>query len=151
MGFPGCSISKESACNVGDLGSIPGPRRSYGIGNGNPLQCSCLKHIIDRGAWWATVHGVIRVRYNLANQTTTTTTSCQKSVLTTQLFSLVTPQAQTLIGNFLSLKILTTNSFFFFYMEKSRKVKLLSCVRLFVTPWTAAYQAPLSMEFLHED
>ena len=36
MGFPGCSITKESACNVGDLGSIPGPRRSYGIGKQQP-------------------------------------------------------------------------------------------------------------------
>ena len=67
MGFPACSISKESACNVGDLGSVSGPRRSCGIGNGNPLQCSCLKHLIDRGAWWATVHGVTRAGHDLAD------------------------------------------------------------------------------------
>ena len=52
-----CS-GKESACNAGDLGSIPGSGRSSGKGNGNPLQYSCLENSMDRGAWWATVHGV---------------------------------------------------------------------------------------------
>ena len=58
MGFPGGSEVKASACNVGDLGSIPGLGRSPGEGNGNPLQYSCLENPMDRGAWWATVHGV---------------------------------------------------------------------------------------------
>ena len=58
MGFPGDSDSKESACNVGDLGLIPGLGGSPGEGNGNPLQYSCLENPIDRGAWRATVHGV---------------------------------------------------------------------------------------------
>ena len=57
MGFPGGSDIKESACNAGDLGSIPGSRRSPGEGNGNPLQNSCLENSMDRGAWLATVHG----------------------------------------------------------------------------------------------
>ena len=48
----GGSDGKESACNAGDLGSIPGG------GNGNPLQYSCLGNPMDRGAWWAIVHGV---------------------------------------------------------------------------------------------
>ena len=43
----------ESACNVGDPGSIPGSGRSPGEGNGNPLQCSCLETSMDRGAWQA--------------------------------------------------------------------------------------------------
>ena len=61
-GFPPCgSDSKESACNVGDLGLIfPGSGRSPGEGNGSPLQYSCLEHLMDRGAWWATVRGVAR-------------------------------------------------------------------------------------------
>ena len=50
-GFPGDSDSKESACNVGDLGLIPGSERSLREGNGNPLQCSCLENSMDRGAW----------------------------------------------------------------------------------------------------
>ena len=52
------SVSKESSCNAGDLGSIPGSGRSSGEGNGAPLQYSCLENPMDRGAWWATVHGV---------------------------------------------------------------------------------------------
>ena len=51
--FPGGSDGKESACNVGDLGSIPGLGRSPGGGHGNPLQCACLENPLDREAWWA--------------------------------------------------------------------------------------------------
>ena len=60
MGFTGGSDSKESACNAGELGSIPGLGRSRGEGNGNPLQYSCLAHPMGRGAWRATVHGVTK-------------------------------------------------------------------------------------------
>ena len=49
--FPGGSHGKEFACNVGDPGSIPGPGRSPGEWNGNPLQGSCLENSMDRGAW----------------------------------------------------------------------------------------------------
>ena len=48
MGFPGGSDGKESACNAGDVGSIPGPGRYPGEGNGNPLQYSCLGNPMDR-------------------------------------------------------------------------------------------------------
>ena len=58
--FPGCSEGKESACNVGDLGSIPGSGRSPGEGNGNPLQYLCLENPMDGGAWQATVHDVTK-------------------------------------------------------------------------------------------
>ena len=58
IGFPSGSDGKESACNVGDLGLIPGSGRSAGGGNGNPLQYSCLENCIDREAWQATIHGV---------------------------------------------------------------------------------------------
>ena len=60
MGFPGSSAGKESACNAKELGSIPGLGRFLGGGHGNPLQYSCLENPHDRGAWWATVHGVAR-------------------------------------------------------------------------------------------
>ena len=66
MGFPDDSHGKESACSAGDLGSIPGSGRPPGKGNGDPLQYSCLGNPMDRGAWWATVHGVARVRLDLA-------------------------------------------------------------------------------------
>ena len=57
-GFPGGSAGKESTCNAGDLGSVPGLGRSPGEGQGYPLQYSCLENPMDRGAQWATVHGV---------------------------------------------------------------------------------------------
>ena len=62
MPFPGGSDGKESACNVGDLGSIPGSGRPHGEENGNPLQYSCLEDPMDRGAWQATVHRVAKSR-----------------------------------------------------------------------------------------
>ena len=60
LGFHGGLDSKESACNAGDLGSIPGLGRSPGEGNGNPLQYSCLENPMVRGAWWAIVYGVAK-------------------------------------------------------------------------------------------
>ena len=59
-GFHGGSHRKESACNVGDLGSICGSGRSPGEGNGYPLQYSCLGNVMDRGVWPATVHGTAK-------------------------------------------------------------------------------------------
>ena len=61
-GFPGGSDGKDSACNAGDPGSIPGLGRSPGEGNGNPLQYSCM----DRGAWRATVHKVTKNQTQLS-------------------------------------------------------------------------------------
>ena len=58
MGFRDSSDGKESACSEGDPGSIPQLGRSPGEGNGNPLQCSSPENPMDRGAWWARVHGV---------------------------------------------------------------------------------------------
>ena len=55
MGLPGGSDSKETSCNAGDLGPIFGLGRTPGEENGNPLQYSCLKNPMDRGALWATV------------------------------------------------------------------------------------------------
>ena len=61
------SDGKESACNVGDLGSILGLGRSPGGGHGNPLQYSGLENSMDRRAWWAIVHGVAKSRTQLSN------------------------------------------------------------------------------------
>ena len=61
-GFPGGSDGEGSACSAGDQGSIPGSGRAPGEGNGNPLQYFCLENLVDRGAWWAAVHGVTRSR-----------------------------------------------------------------------------------------
>ena len=70
MSFPGCSDGKASACNVGDLGSIPEMERSPGEGNGNPLQYSCLENPTDGGgAWYAIVPGVAKSQTLLSNFT----------------------------------------------------------------------------------
>ena len=67
-GLPHSPVSEESACNAGDLGSIPGSGGSSGEGHGNPLQCSHLENPMDRGAWQAIVHVVTRVRHDLATK-----------------------------------------------------------------------------------
>ena len=59
-GFLRGSGGKESTCSAGDLGSIPGSGRSPGEGNGYPLKYSCLENPMDRGTWWAVVHGVTK-------------------------------------------------------------------------------------------
>ena len=64
---PGDPDCKESACNVGDLGSIPGLGKSRGEGNGNPLQYSCLGNPTEREAWQITVHGVTKSQARLSN------------------------------------------------------------------------------------
>ena len=66
--FPGSLAGKESACNVGEAGSIPGLGRSPGEGHGNPLWYSCLKNSMDRGAEWATVHGIAKGRTRLSDE-----------------------------------------------------------------------------------
>ena len=63
MGFPGGSVVKNLPANAGtagDVGLIPGSGRAPGGGNGNPLQHSCLGNLMERGAWWATVHEVVK-------------------------------------------------------------------------------------------
>ena len=60
VGFPCGSAGKESACNVGDLGLIPGLGRSPGEGNGYPLQYSGLENSMDRGTWRVLVHGLAK-------------------------------------------------------------------------------------------
>ena len=59
---------KDSLASAGDIGSIPGLGRSFGEGNGNPLQYFYLGNPMDRGVWWATVHGVTRVGHDLATE-----------------------------------------------------------------------------------
>ena len=57
-GFPGGTVVKKPSANAGDVGSISGLGRSSGVGNGSPLQYSCLENSMDRGAWGTTVQGV---------------------------------------------------------------------------------------------
>ena len=71
MGLPGSSDGNASACNVGDLGSIPMSGRSPREGNGDPLQYSCLENSMDGGAWQATVHGIAKSQTQLSSFTGT--------------------------------------------------------------------------------
>ena len=80
MNFRGGSDSKVSAYNVGDLGSIPGSGRSPGEGNGNSFQYSCLENPMDRGAWWAAVHGVAKSRTQLRDFTHSLTVETNNTV-----------------------------------------------------------------------
>ena len=73
VGFPGGSDSKESACNAGDPGSIPGLGRLPGDGHGNPLQYSYLENPMDGEGWQATVHGLQRVGQTIEQLTHTQT------------------------------------------------------------------------------
>ena len=66
MSFLGGSDGKVFTYNEGDLDSIPGLGRAPGEGNSNPLQYSCLENAMDRGAWWAAVHGVGKSRAQLS-------------------------------------------------------------------------------------
>ena len=69
-GFAGGSVVKNSFANsgdAGDTGSVPGPGRSPRVGNGNPLQDSCLENCMDRGAWQATVDGVTKSQTRLSD------------------------------------------------------------------------------------
>ena len=100
VGFPGGSDSKESACNAGDPGSIPGSQRSPGEGNGYPLQYSCLGNSMDREAWRATVHGVTKSWTWLSNtrahtHTHTITTNNRKALINTECFPFAIPCSST--------------------------------------------------------
>ena len=67
-GLPWWLNGKESACPPRDMGLIPRSERSPGEENGNPLQYSCLSNPMDRGVWWATVHGIAKSRTRLSDQ-----------------------------------------------------------------------------------
>src|SRR5574341_351477 len=71
MDFPGCSVVKNPPASARDTSSISESERSPGGGNGNLLQYSCLENPMDRGAWWAVVHGVTKSRTRLSDFTFT--------------------------------------------------------------------------------
>ena len=68
MGFPGGTVVQNPPANAEDVSSVPGSGRSPGVGNGSPLQYSCLENPKDRGVWQATAYGVARVGHDLASK-----------------------------------------------------------------------------------
>ena len=80
VAFLMAQMVKNLLANTGDLGLIPGSGRSPGEGNGYPLQYSCLENPMDRGAWWATVHGVAK-RHDWETNTFTLFQICPATVL----------------------------------------------------------------------
>ena len=81
MGFPEGSVVKNPPANAGNAGSVPESGRSPGEGNGSPLQYSCLGNPMDRGAWWATVHGI---KKRVSHTHTHTHTHTKDGLVTTQ-------------------------------------------------------------------
>ena len=71
VGFPGGSDDKECACSAEDMGLIPDLGRSTGEGDGSPLWYSCLENSMDRGVWWAIVHGVTKSQMLLSTHART--------------------------------------------------------------------------------
>ena len=150
-----------NAGDVRDAGSIPGLGRSLGGGHGNPLQFSCLENPMDRGAWEAIVH---RVAYNLSWLKWLSMHTCKYLFTGFAAAAKLLQSCPTLcdpidgspsgspVPGILQARTLEWVAISFSNAWKWKvKVKLLSCVRLFETPWTAAYQAPLSMGFSRQE
>ena len=79
MGFPGGTVEKNPPANAGDarnVGSVPGSKRSPGVGTGNSFQYSYLENSMDRGAWWATIHRVTKSLTRLSVHTHTRMCAC---------------------------------------------------------------------------
>ena len=149
-GFPGGSVLKNLPADAGfssvqfsrsvvsdslrPVGSIPESGRSPGEGNGNPLQYSFLGNPMDRGVWWAIVHGVA------------------KELDRTEWLNNNNSNVQ--CSNFSTSSLTPIFHFYKNYVHPSGcevKVKTLSHFQLFATPWTVAYQAPLSMGFSRQE
>ena len=154
-----------------------GARVAHGEGNGNPLQCSCLENPRDGGAWWAAVYGVTQSQtwlkwlssssrlahvceengrrwYEIAHQGQRLEAAAAKSLqLCPTLCDLIdgSPPGSPVPG-ILQARTLEWVAIAFSKAWKWKlKVKSLSHVRLFATPWTVAYQAPLSMGFPRQE
>ena len=139
---------KASACNVGDLGLIPGSGRFPGEGNGNPLQYSCLENPIEEpGGLQST--GSQRVGHDWVTSLATAKLIQSCSTLCDPIDG--SPPGSPAPG-ILQARTLEWVAISFSSAWKWKvKVKLLSCVRLLATPWTAAYQAPPPMGFSRQE
>ena len=85
LGLPWWLSGKESTCSAGDVGSTPGPGRSPGEGNDNPLQYSSLENFMERGAWWVAVHGVTVAKSQTQLSTCISSVQFSRSVMSDSL------------------------------------------------------------------
>ena len=134
IGLPWWFSSKDSTCSEGDsgdLGSIPGSGRSPGRGHGNPLQYSCLENPVDRGAWWATVHGVTKSQHNWATKPPPAPGDYE--------FFLTDTQVAQVLLSLLLLEVQTSWPFFFFFT-------LMAAFSWMTTLWAPIWQGSLSPE-----
>ena len=117
---------KESACNAGDTGSIPGLGRSPGEGNGNPLQYSYLENPMDRGAWWATVHGVAELdATNTNTQYNEYPYNHHRGLTTVSIYLLHTSKEVTYIFTFYSQILKYTNPKYYSFLY-NRNISIAS-------------------------
>ena len=170
--LPRCLNSKESTCNAGYAGSVPGLGRCPGEGNGNTHQYSCLENSMDRGAWWATVHRVTKghdwsywaemwappqkflVNWLDVGSAAAAAAAAAKSFQS--YLTLCNPIDGSPPGSSVPwvlqaripewVAISCSNAW-----KWKVKAKLLSHVQLFTTPWTATYQAPPFMGFSRQE
>ena len=143
--LPGGGNGQEPTCQCRGhkrAGSISGLGRSPGEGYGNPLQYSCLKNPMDRGAWRATLVTKGQTPLNWAHMHTAATTKSLQSCPT-----LCDPAPGILQARTLEWVAISFSSAW----KGKVKVKSLSHVQLFATPWTAACQAPPSMGFSRQE
>ena len=150
---------QETACNPGDLHLIPGSGRFSGEGNGNSLQYSCQGNPMDRGAWWATAHGVTRVRHDLG-----TKPPLHFNRLVFQDISLgmkVYALKERMNGNsYVPLSCLISMLQFTKHVHSHHLILVyqarahaqsLSPFGFLMTPWTVACQAPQSMGLFRQE
>ena len=112
-GLPGGPDSKESTCNVGDLGSIPVSGRSPGEGNGYPLQYSCLQNPMDRGAWGTAVHTATKNQKQLKRLTNARRCGMRIAEDGQSDFKTMNSYVLTIFINVLSLLLLCILTYFF--------------------------------------
>ena len=151
-------VVKNPPANTGDLrdaGSIPGSERSPREGNGNPLQYSCLENSMDSGAWQATVHRVAKCqtrlkRLSMLDARQIAAKSLQSCPTSCDPIDGSPPGSP--VPGILQARTLEWVAISFSNAWKWKvKGKSLSRVWLFTTPWTTAYQAPLSMGFSRQE
>ena len=159
--LPCGSAGKESSCNLGDLGSIPGWGRSPGEGNENPFQYSCLQNSMDGGAWQVTVRRVTKSWTQLSNFTFTFMFQGLDQLIPFHLYNytiirhcppfsdeeteLKFPKTTQLVSGKVKRCQTATNpnfskSIFVYYMKWSEVAQ--SCLTFCNPPWTVAYHAP---------